>query len=163
LRNRFDGSIENLLTAANSDAPTISRLIIDTFQSFSDTAAFEGKPVHFYKRAQICAYDLSLLPTLHINNTDKLSVFADYKLPQALRHVGILAYDSRLAQKVDSLILLEKGSREEVEIRASTIWACELLSQELEVPATIVDNAIWSLSGSLLHMKPYHRTLTTSY
>jgi hypothetical protein len=63
---------------------------------------------------------------------EQLTIFADYKLPQVLRHYHVLAYDSTLAQRIDNQELLPAAeSEEEVEIRAATIWACECLCRAM--------------------------------
>ena len=53
--------------------------------------------------------------------TEELTVFADYKLPQVLRRLGVLRYAPHLAERIDRLKPLEAGSREEGEIRAATV------------------------------------------
>jgi hypothetical protein len=100
---------------------------------------------------------------------DKLTAFADYKLPQVLRHLGILRYSPELADKIEQRILIEAGSREEVEIRANTIWAVELMRQELEkmgkgLRAFEIDWILWNLGqDEAFKEKPYHRTVTIFY
>ena len=93
---------------------------------------------------------------------------ADYKLPQLLRHVGVLRYAGSLAEKVDSLIELAPGSAEEVEIRANTIWAAELVRQHLarlgvDAASHQIDLLLWLKSKSTDAMKPHHRTRTIYY
>src|SRR3989344_3722425 len=85
LNRHFAGLFDNILKQANNDAPQIARTIITRFPSFNDFSILKDKTINFQKRAQLCAYDLSLLPTLRITNTDHLTAFADYKLPQILR------------------------------------------------------------------------------
>lgn len=164
LNQHFDGRFENLIKQADYDAPKVAKAIITHFTSFNDSALFQGKTINFQKRAQLCAYDLSLLPKFHITKTDYLTAFADYKLPQILRSYGVLQYTRPLAKKVDAKELIEKGSREEIEIRASTIWACELMAKEIHTSPPTVDNAIWVIAQEKKRsMHPYHRTVTTSY
>lgn len=161
---RFDGDITNLIKETAYDAPQIAQEIIRYFPSFRDTATIETHRVFFYKRAQIFAYDLSLLPGINIKHLDVLTVFADYKLPQLLRSQGVLSYTKSLANKVDSYELLPSGSRAEAEIRAATIWAGEILAKELSVPPVFVDNALWSMAEERTRRaRPYHRVFTTSY
>jgi len=154
LKTKFKGDFYYLLEQANFKAVKIIQLIIKHFPSFKDI---------FYKRAQICAYDLSFLPEVKISDLDQLTVFADYKLPQILRSLGILNYQPSLAKKVDNLILIPKNSQEEIEIRAAVIWAGELLARKLQQPPCLIDNAIWYLSQTHPSTQPYHRTLTTNY
>jgi hypothetical protein len=80
-----------------------------------------------------------------------------------------LRYEKSLAQKVDHYTLLEAGSPEEVEIRANTIWAVELIRQELLVrgknlKAMEIDWILWNLGQhDYYRTHPYHRTLTVFY
>ena len=100
---------------------------------------------------------------------DKLTAFADYKLPQVLRHLGILHYSKPLAQKVDQLVYLKVGSPEEIEIRANTIWAVELIRKQLEgkgkgLRPFEIDWILWNMGQQEdFKVKPYHRTLTIFY
>jgi hypothetical protein len=100
---------------------------------------------------------------------DELTAFADYKLPQVLRHLGIFGYAENLAQKVDQEVNLEPSSPEEVEIRANTIWAVELIRRELvrlgkRFRAFEIDWILWNLGQRAeFRKKPYHRTLTIYY
>ncbi len=154
LKQKFDGNIINLIKKTNYDAIEITKNIVKYFPSFRDP---------FYKRAQIFPYDVSLLKNIKIKNIDQLTIFADYKLPQVLRDFGILVYAKDLAEKVDNYILLEPGSREEIEIRSATILACDLIAHEINVIPVIAENAIWSLSQTHEKRYPYPRVLTTNY
>lgn len=164
LNQAFDGDFANLLEQASYDAPRVARLLINHFPSFRDHATLDGGTIHFYKRAQICAYDCSLLPTVQMTNLDELTVFADYKLPQLLRSYGVIRYHKNLALQVDQKVEIPKESREETEIRSATIWAGELIADTLKLPPVLVDNALWFMANETKRpMKPYHRTLTTNY
>lgn len=164
LSRTWDGSVNRFINSVDLHAATLARAVIANFPSFADEATVGGKKVAFYKRAQICVYDLSLLPGQRIQNLEVLTAFADYKLPQFLRHLGAIHYAESLARRVDRMELIAPKSTEEIEIRAATIWACELIAQDLGVPAALVDNALWLAAASLPpSTKPYHRTLTTCY
>ena len=169
----YDGQAYRLLEAAEGSAIRLVRLLAEKFPSFLDVAEYLGHRVCFYKRAQIFAADLygafDGKSWGSFADMDKLTAFADYKLPQILRHVGILRYEHALAEKVDQKVLLEAGSPEEVEIRANTIWAVELIRQELDgtgeaLRAFEVDWILWNQSqDAAFKVKPYHRTLTIYY
>jgi len=70
---------------------------------------------------------------------------------------------------VDAHVLLEAGSPEEVEIRANTIVAVEMLRQKLsrrgwECRAFEIDWILWNLGQEdRFREKPYHRTVTHYY
>jgi hypothetical protein len=173
LVNEFGGQWTNVIAAARGDAVALVALLVERFPSFDDTWPYEGRPLHFYKRAQLAA---SMLYEAFggqgwgaLYNTERLTVFADYKVPQVLRRLGILVYDAALAATVDGQTLLPAGDRREVEIRAATIWAAELMRRALaprmpEVTAMHLDYWLWDAGRQQgPGIKPYHRTLTTAY
>jgi hypothetical protein len=67
---------------------------------------------------------------------DRLTTFADYRVPQILRHKGILEYAPTLADRVNRQFELARGSFEEVSIRAATVVAVEELVRVLNRPRT---------------------------
>src|SRR5262249_18600340 len=147
--------------------------LAEAFPSFHDVALYENQEVRFFKRAQICVADLSSAFQGQLwgefIDLDQLTIFADYKLPQVLRHYGALVYDSALAQQIDEQRLLISGSKEEVEIRSATIWASELLRREIAslvkpaVTAAEIDQLLWHLGQDATAMQPYHRAYTIYY
>jgi hypothetical protein len=169
----YGGKAHHLVETAQGSAVKLARLLAAKLSSFRDTADYQNHKTFFYKRAQIFAADLheafGSKDWGHFADIDKLTAFADYKLPQVLRELGILRYTRSLAQKVDQKILLESGSPEEVEIRANTIWAVELIRQELDrlgkvLKAFEIDHILWHLGQeAVFKKKPYHRTLTIFY
>jgi hypothetical protein len=169
----FGGDAGRLLKAAAGSAVGLVRQVTAAFPSFRDTAEYDGQQVYFYKRAQILAADLygafGGRSWGAFRDLDRLTAFADYKLPQVLRHLGIFEYSERLARKVDRLELLEPGGPEEVEIRANTIRAVEMIRQELAasgqaVRAFEIDWLLWNLGqDDAFRRKPYHRTRTIYY
>jgi hypothetical protein len=173
LRENYDGKASKLVAAARCSAVALARLLATNFSSFRDEAEYQGERVFFYKRAQLLAADI------HgafggkgwggFGDMEKLTAFADYKLPQVLRHAGVLGYAAPLAERIDGLICLDPGSPEEVEIRANTIWAVELMRQEMErlgrkLMAYEIDWILWNLGqDDEFRQKPYHRTVTIFY
>jgi hypothetical protein len=97
-----------------------------------------------------------------MTNCDQLTAFADYRLPQVLRHLGGLEYSSSLAEVVDAGAILPAGSAPEVEIRACTIVACELLKRHLAERTTAdIDLGLWLMGQDLRTdptLLPHHRT-----
>jgi hypothetical protein len=164
----FGGKFINLIKNAEYDAIKIVKLIYDKFPSFQDEATFKAQKVFFLKRAQICANDISLVFGKHqkgkIKNIDALTAFADYRLPQILREYGAISYSKDLAERVDNYIQIPAASREEIEIRAATIWCVELIRQRFaKYTAAQIDNALWLLSQERADTKPHHRTRTIFY
>jgi hypothetical protein len=173
LAEKYQGRAHELVDSANRSAVALARLLGRGLSSFRDVATFRGRSVFFYKRAQLFAADLHGAfegkDRGAFYDLDALTAFADYKLPQVLRHVGILEYAKPLAEKVDQRALLESGSREEVEIRANTIWAVERLREELrgkgrESTSSEIDWLLWNLGQEdRFRVKPYHRTISIFY
>ena len=164
LCKEFDGSVDVFLKHASYDAVKIVKSILKHFASFRDYAMYKDREIALLKRAQITAFDISLLPNIQMKNIDQLTIFADYKLPQILRGFGILKYHKELTKKVDSYTILEKDSPEEIEIRSATIWACELIAHKIGEKPVTVDNALWHLSHEMdKKLAPNHRVLTCYY
>lgn len=168
LNEKFGGKFINALEIADHDAVKIVKLLYDDFPSFRDEAMTAGAVILFLKRAQICANDLSYLfsdrRSGEIINLDRLTVFADYRLPQILREMGVLEYSPLLSAKIDRGENLAAGGREEIEIRGATIWAVESIRGELKkYNAAQIDNALWLLSQDQKGFRPHHRTRTIFY
>jgi len=173
LSERFEGRAINLFEAADGSAARLIQLLTEHFSSFRDEAVYDGRKVCFYKRAQILAADLHGAfggeGLGRLGDLDQLTAFADYKLPQVLRHLGILRYDKDLNARIDAKELIPAGSAEEIEIRAHTVWAVERIRQELErlsvsARAFEIDWMLWNLGQKdEFRAKPYHRTLTIYY
>jgi hypothetical protein len=170
---RHGGRFANLLGKAKGSASALARMLATEFPSFRDACTMNGKEILFYKRAQ-------LAPAMiyqrfkgegpgAFRDIDDLTVFADYKVPQALRRLSILSYGDRLAGVVDSRTLIPACSREEVEIRAATIWACEMIRHEYtrrgqNMNSVTLDAFLWLLAHEPSpDERPYHLTETIFY
>jgi len=117
----------------------------------------------FYKRAQIAANDLALAGVARFDDLDDLTIFADNLVPHVLRCDGVLVYDDALATHIDSGLLLPAG-REEREIRAAAVHACELLAQRTGVPPRVLDVWLWNRGQAPAYKaRPRHRTRTVFY
>lgn len=172
LLERYDGQFVNAIEQANRNAVQLVLLLAQHFPSFNDIVLYRNHKIRFFKRAQICVADLygsfGGKSWGAFSDFDQLTAFADYKLPQVLRHFGVLEYHPTLAERIDNQELLEPGSEEEVEIRAATIWACELLRREMihqdrPVTAAEIDLWLWFMGQQSSDMRPYHRTRTIYY
>lgn len=172
LAERWGGDVLQLIAASEGSAPRLAALVAREFTSFNDVASYAGRQIRFFKRAQIFVGDLygafNGQGLGSFEDVDQLTAFADYKVPQVLRRLGILVYTSRLATMVDNRIELPAGSPEEVEIRAATIWGVEELRQAMArqgrtVTAYQLDWYLWQLGQQSQADKPYHRTRTIYY
>jgi hypothetical protein len=120
----------------------------------------------YYKRAQITAADLAWAGVAAFDDVDDLTVFADNLLPHVLRVDGVLRYAPSLAAAVDAGAWLEPGGREETELRACAVDACERLAARAGVAPRVLDNWLWNRGLEQRYaagtMRP-HRTRTSFY
>ncbi|HOV85525.1 MAG TPA: queuosine salvage family protein [Syntrophobacteraceae bacterium] len=173
LEERWGGDFVNLIEEASKSALKLVRLVVESFPGFRDQALYRGYKVNFLKRAQLlvwdlyCAFEGKSFGEFH--DLEALTAFADYKLPQVLRELGVLSYDSPLAARVDRREELQPGSHEEVEIRALTLWAVEAIKEELlqrgrNLMSAQIDRGLWNLGQrDAYRRRPYHRCRTTYY
>jgi len=176
LLERWGGEFANVVEAAYGDAVTLVRLIVREFPSFRDETRWHGHVVKFFKRAQITVADLTRMlpdpPGGPLTGLERLTAFADYKVPQVLRKEGILVPDEALAARLERGEELPAGSDEEIAIRAATVWGVEwvvrawrrLLPEGESAPsAADVDLRLWLAGQDKSGLPPYHRTRTIYY
>jgi hypothetical protein len=117
----------------------------------------------FYKRAQIVPSDLALAGIAPFTDLDRLTIFADNLVPHVLRVDGVLRYDPRLAERIDSGRLLRPGGQER-EIRACAVHACRLLAARLGVDERTLDHRLWNRGQQPRYKAiPRHRCRTVFY
>ena len=172
LLDRFDGDFVSLVAAAGGSAERLVA-ILRQMPCFDDVAVYEDRPVPLFKRAQLTAVDLLLAFSGEgpgrFDDLDRLTIFADNQVPQVLRADGVLEYAPPLADRVARGEELAPGSPEEVEIRACTVHAVELLKVELErlggpLAAWELDQLLWHCGLDLdAGTPPAHRTRTIFY
>lgn len=166
---QFDGRFVRAVEQAGHDARNLAYLLAERFPSFRDEAEYDGQPVAFLKRAQLCAADLHRIWQCRggegLRGVDELTAFADYRLPQYLRHIGVLEIAPDLAARIQRCEEIPAGAREEIEIRAATIWAVEIIRRELNgaVPAWKIDFVLWKHSHDPDVRIEHHRTRTVFY
>lgn len=123
----------------------------------------------------------------------RLTMFADYRVPQILHHLSILSYPPSLLRKLHSHTPLCSGSREEVSLRAASIVAVERVREEILrlikeeggdskkasdagfVSSVLIDFYLWDLAKKVesgeekidgietAQMAPIHRTRSIWY
>ncbi|MCJ1420970.1 hypothetical protein MMC32_007330 [Xylographa parallela] len=135
LYNRFDCSFLNCLREANHSATALVNILADMFPCFRDETRFEGKTVHFYKRAQILVADLWACfdgeGYGRFDDIDKITMFADYRIPQMLNSLGCLQYSPPLHYHIKKLRQIDSGHPWEVQLRGCSIWCVELIRREI--------------------------------
>ena len=170
LLKKYGRNFSNVIKKSHGDALKLVKLILDSFPSFQDFAYYKNKKILFQKRAQ--ALVEGLYSIFHgkgygkLKNINLLTALADYIIPNMLREVGIFEYSEKLSTKIDNKIILKKGSPEEIEIRANTIWAIELIRRKLEskkvkVSALNINDYLWTIGRDV--KTPFHLTRTIAY
>jgi len=169
----FNSNVYELMQVANFDAIHLQNLILSQFKSFTDISLYNERVIYFNKRVQLLIADLNYILVSNgykkLKNIDKITACADYKIPFILREFGMIEYDKELSKLVDNKVILEKGSKEEIEIRAHAIWVVELMKFEycklgIKVESHQINDFLWMISQiKNLKYKPYHLTVTTSY
>jgi len=174
LSKKYEGKFSNFLKISNKAFDKGNGLVerlAKEFPAFNDVRIYKptGTLVRFYKKAQLLMSCLHCNPNsgFKLNDIDQLTVFADYKLPQALKDLEILEYCKNLANKIDNRVLIPEGSDEEVEIRAHTIYASDILYKEVngqrkdKITPNMIDEYLW-LEGKK-SKGPRHFTMTIYY
>lgn len=172
LNARYGGSFAAMIGSAGGSAVRLASSLARELLSFDDRAEYAGEEVRFFKRAQLCVADLhGALGGRGLGafgDLDHLTAFADYELPRVLREFGVLRFGASLAARVGAGDLIPSGSPEEVEIRAATVWAVELLRRALaeagrSLRAFELDWILWNWSQERPARYPHHRTLGVYY
>lgn len=172
MNDNFGGQASILIRKAKKDVNDLIRLLLGYFPSFRDVSNYKRKEAFFLKRAQIFISDINYAMKNkglgYFKNMDDLSIFADYKLPQLLQNEGILQYSTSLLEKIRNEELIKSISREEMEIRANTIFACELILKELQklgrsINSNQLDWILWVKAKDTKFTFPHHLTLTIFY
>lgn len=98
-------------------------MLADEFPCFRDEHLFEGsrKPIRFLKRAQILVADLWACfngeSYGEFQDIDKITIFADYRVPQILISLGALYCSPLVATAIKARRMLESGGHWEVQLR----------------------------------------------
>ena len=173
IKKEYNGLVRNIIEQNKDNAITLLEQIVKSFQYFEDYSFFNNEKVLFYKKAQLTVSDLTYevrdTPYKVTSGIEKLTACADYKLPYVLNNYGILIYSKPLQQKITDKVEIIENSAEEVEIRANTIWAIELIKEELnqkglDLTSMQINDYLWLLSQKKNNFKlNYHRTKTCKY
>ena len=149
-------------------APELVDRLVDRLPSWRDQRRWtdpqgQVRTLSFHKRAQLTVAMLST--RIPLEDTAALTAFADYRLPQILRGVGILQLHPDLAARIDAQELIEAGSEEEIALRAGIVHGAELVRQAIPgATALVVDHLLWrSAVARQSSLPPFHRTRTTDY
>ncbi len=174
---KYQGRFHNFLRQGSrrlyDGGEGILERLVREFTSFYDTSAYDGRQVVFHKRAQLLLYmlhgRLGAKGLFRLEDPERLTAFADYIVPLALRLMGILGYAPALEEKINRRQLIPRHSPEEVELRAHSLYATTLLRQEInrrrppdrQIITPQVDSRLWTHFHATFW--PHHLTVTTAY
>ena len=150
----------------------VERLVTE-FPRFDDVSPYRGHVVRIYKLAQLLYWmlhcGLQRQGGFRIDDLASMTAFADYIVPAALRVLDVLVYDDRLERRILAGEEVARDSEEEVEIRAHTLHATALLTEEInarrpperQVVIPQIDARLW-VNYHATHW-PHHLTRTIMY
>jgi hypothetical protein len=150
----------------------LERLVVE-FPRFNDVSDYHGTTVEIYKLAQLGLWMLhrALRPTgvWRLDDLSDMTAFADYIVPVGLNLMGIIEYTDELAGRIHSGEMIERDSDAEIEIRAHTIYATALLTDEInairppdkQLLIPEIDYRLWKTYHATF--KPHHLTRTVMY
>lgn len=172
VNSNFGGRYIGLLENARSAQDVVTKLI--QMPMFRDIPYYGNIKVPFLKRAQIFLQDAKLaLPDHELTNLegiDNLTIFADNVVPFVLEAEGILKYHPWLSQRISREELIAYGSCEEIEMRAASIFACEVIANVISdeyrrMSVRELDFHIWNRGQQLKGTtdKKRHRTRCVYY
>ena len=139
LVNRYAGAFHNFVRDCSprlyANGNGILERLTAEFPRFQDVSNYRGSEIQIYKLAQlgIWGMHLSLMPrkAWALEDASMLTAFADYIVPVGLRVMGIFEYAPELEHQINSLIEVPRDSIAEIEIRASSLQAIALLTEQI--------------------------------
>jgi len=177
LAEKYDGRFHNFVHSCSprlydKGNGLVDRLVAE-FPRFNDVSMLDGHEIKFYKLAQLGIW--MLYARLHrsgkfrLEDPEKMTAFADYIVPVALRLMGITSYSKDLEHAIDTYQLIPRDSRWEIEIRAHCIYATALLCEEInklrpadqQVIIPQIDARLWTHFHTTTW--PHHLTKTIMY
>jgi len=177
LAEKYDGRFHNFVHLCSpklydNGNGLIDRLVTE-FPRFNDVSMLDGHEIRFYKLAQLGIW--MLYSTLHssgkfrLDDPQKMTAFADYIVPVALRLLGITSYSKELEHAINTYQLIPRDSRWEIEIRAHCIYSSALLREEInklrspdkQVIIPQIDARLWTHYHTTTW--PHHLTKTIMY
>lgn len=177
LAMKFDGRFHNLVRSCSPKLYDNGRGLVDRlaqeFPRFRDISPYGGHVIKFFKLAQLGAWflycSLGKSGKFHVADLNTMTAFADYIVPVALRLLGITSYSPELERAINSHQMIRRDSSWEVEIRAHSIYATALLTEEInrlrpaerQVIIPQIDARLWTHYHTTCW--PHHLTRTIMY
>lgn len=176
LCQNVDFTFEKFFLKYRKDAYLASQVLPYHLESWRDP---------FFKRAQLFVamvygrfQEQERLP-IYSESLQRLTVFADYKVPQALFSMHAIKADPAASRLINNSQFISSGSIMELEIRAASVVASDLLLKDLQkyrndsdLNALHIDYLLWSITRKPEaapqgifpgRIWPHHLTMSTDY
>jgi Potential Queuosine, Q, salvage protein family len=143
------------------------------FSRYNDVSQYDGHEVKFYKLTQLGFWQIysGLGPKggFELEDPQKMTAFADYIVPVALRLMGMTSYSPELERSINAYQMIPRDSHQEIEIRAHCLYATALLADEInklrpperQVIIPQIDARLWTHYHTTDW--PHHLTRTIMY
>jgi hypothetical protein len=139
LTAKYNGRYHNFIRSCpprlyDNGKGLVERLAAE-FPRYNDVSNYDGHEIKFYKLTQLGFWQI--YSGLHgtgafkLEDPQKMTAFADYIVPVALRLMGMTSYSPALEHAINSHELVPRDSRQEIEIRAHCLYATALLADEI--------------------------------
>ena len=177
LADKYNGRFHNFVKSCPprlyANGTGIIDRMVKEFPRFNDVSPYDGATIKFYKLPQLGVW--LVYAALRKNNQfplgdlGKMTAFADYIVPVALRILGIMSYSPELEHAINTYQVVPGDSRQEVEIRAHCIYATALLCEEVnnirpqdqQIIIPQIDARLWTHYHTTWW--PHHLTKTIMY
>jgi hypothetical protein len=177
LAAKYDGRYYNFIRSCpprlyDNGKGLVERLAVE-FPRYNDVSVYDGHEVKFYKLTQLGFWQiysgLGAAGGFRLEDPQKMTAFADYIVPVALRLMGITSYSHELERAINAYQLIPRDSRQEIEIRAHCLYATALLADEInklrppdqQVIIPQIDARLWTHYHTTPW--PHHLTRTIMY
>jgi Potential Queuosine, Q, salvage protein family len=142
------------------------------FPRYNDVSSYNGHEIKFYKLTQLGYWQIySGLGSgaFRIDDIQKMTAFADYIVPVALRLMSMTSYSPELERAIDTYQMIPRDSRQEIEIRAHCLYVTALLTDEInklrpadaQIIIPEIDARLWTHYHTTTW--PHHLTRTIMY
>src|ERR1700688_1021212 len=182
LAEKYDGRFHNFVKSCSPRLYDNGNGLVDRmvkeFPRFNDVSEYDGHTIKIYKLSQLGLWlvysSLRKSGQFQLEDIGKMTAFADYIVPVALRLLGIMSYSPELEQAINTHKMVPRDSRQEVEIRAHCVYATALLCEEIKklrpadmqivIPQVVIpqiDARLWTHYHTTWW--PHHLTKTIMY
>lgn len=174
IADRWHGTALNLVEEAGRNGTQIAALLTATIPGYLDRPSSAAGVLPFDKLSHLAATIMAAglgWSDAGFGGYDDFPVYPDYMLPRVFRHVGVMVYETELADRIDRRQLIEADSVEEHALRWATVYSGAALRTALvdrgnPVTAPALDYRLWFeavLGPDAASFGEHHRTLTLHY